>query len=65
MIIVTQYFETEHIIPLSDFKSFKIEIEKHIEEALYHYHEIIVELDEVSHQTGTSINLDKLINVFY
>ena len=42
-----------------------IEVEKHIDEALYHYHEIIVELDEVSHLTSTSVNLDKIINILY
>lgn len=45
MIIITQYFQAEHLIPLNSYNDFKEEAEKHIDEALHHLHELVVEMD--------------------
>ena len=61
----TNFFEAEHLISLDSFERFFSEIKNHIQDALHHLHDLMIELDLIDSGmdfTNTKEDIDYLLS---
>lgn len=53
MQVVTQYFQSEHLIPLNNFKDFYVQTRKYIQDDITHLSDIILSLENIGFEDYT------------